>query len=596
MAKITPHVFISAASDDLRSARQVVKNSLLTIGCYPVVQEHFEPDYRTVKEMIRGRIEDCHAVVHLIGKRYGGEPSPVSLPPGELRRSWTQMEFHIARELGRKTFLFICDESYPFDIPSGPEPDDEVELQKIYREEILTGEQLYIVVKSPEELALRISELKLEAAELREEVEKARNQLSDALVAMERSSGQLKSGQSKILAGLADLSFSFSELAELGGVIPDPKSPEQFYHNARLCEMTGDYGNARRAYQGYFQFDLDFLDPHLRFQDFLKIQEGLEGARETYQLIEKRSSGSICNLASALLWDRSLRVKKIDQFLETHPDFGPAWYILSEDFSAVRLGSQSLSDKRREKEALEKFQEFDANGKVVRWILDQGEVARWRADAEARLAALETSAYAIENPVSVYWMNHNTGWTGTIQIAEMTKEIFWKPPGADQFSSTGFSEIRSYSTGLPHPNGNIELPKDAKRGSFEIKYRNLAGVEMGPFTDFFDPLEEFIAQTKQVLNVSKSAWLAFREYDGKLLLYFTHLLTYRNGLSSIRYGLDIEIPNCDYPFSSDDEPTSAGIDPDLPIYIEVPEETKFATVVLRFKDETETEVVRINRS
>ena len=180
--KITPHVFISASSDDLRSAREVVKNALLTIGCHPIVQEHFEPDYRSVKDMIRGRLEGCHAMIHLVGKRYGGEPSPDSLPPGTPRRSWTQMEYDLAKELGIKTFLFICDEDYPFDEKPDPEPADEVALQEAYRQRLLTGEQLYIEVRDPEELALRISEMKLEAAELRKEAKKSSSRLLTVLV------------------------------------------------------------------------------------------------------------------------------------------------------------------------------------------------------------------------------------------------------------------------------------------------------------------------------------------------------------------------------------------------------------------------------
>ena len=84
-----PKVFISAVSGDLRGIRQIVKEALLTIHCHPVEQTNFAPDWRTVGAMLRGRIEDCQALIHIAGMRYGAEPDPATLPPGAARRSYT---------------------------------------------------------------------------------------------------------------------------------------------------------------------------------------------------------------------------------------------------------------------------------------------------------------------------------------------------------------------------------------------------------------------------------------------------------------------------------------------------------------------------
>jgi hypothetical protein len=56
-----PKVFISATSGDLRSVRGIVKEALLTIGCHPIEQSNFPPDYRNVHTMLEERIADCQA-------------------------------------------------------------------------------------------------------------------------------------------------------------------------------------------------------------------------------------------------------------------------------------------------------------------------------------------------------------------------------------------------------------------------------------------------------------------------------------------------------------------------------------------------------
>ena len=82
-----PKIFISATSGDLRSARHIAKEALLTINCHPVEQTNFEPDRRTITDMLRGKIGDCQALIHLVGFHYGAEPDPAGTP----RRSYTQM-------------------------------------------------------------------------------------------------------------------------------------------------------------------------------------------------------------------------------------------------------------------------------------------------------------------------------------------------------------------------------------------------------------------------------------------------------------------------------------------------------------------------
>lgn len=57
---------------------------------------------------------------------------------------------------------------------------------------------------------------------------------------------------------------------------------------------------------------------------------------------------------------------------------------------------------------------------------------------------------------------------------------------------------------------------------------------------------------KQVLPLTKANWLAFRNFDGRQLVYFTHLIVYRCGLSEIRYSINSDtldqrftLPPCD---------------------------------------------------
>ena len=47
-----------------------------------------------------------------------------------------------------------------------------------------------------------------------------------------------------------------------------------------------------------------------------------------------------------------------------------------------------------------------------------------------------------------------------------------------------------------------------------------------------------VGMEKQILPLTKANWLAFRNYNGQQLVYFTHLVVYRCGLSEIRYSIN----------------------------------------------------------
>jgi tetratricopeptide (TPR) repeat protein len=198
-------VFVSATSGDLRSVRQVVKEALLTIDCHPVEQTNFGPDWRTVQEMLTEKIEGCHALIHIAGFRYGAEPDPATLPAGTPRRSYTQIEYSIGRELQTnrgeqhfRVYTFVCSTDFPYDEPIireggelPKEADDVLALQRVHRQNLLSDPHLYeqpadVATVEASVLSLREQVLALftEQLEVRQEVRQARRFGLRAVVAI----------------------------------------------------------------------------------------------------------------------------------------------------------------------------------------------------------------------------------------------------------------------------------------------------------------------------------------------------------------------------------------------------------------------------
>lgn len=101
-----------------------------------------------------------------------------------------------------------------------------------------------------------------------------------------------------------------------------------------------------------------------------------------------------------------------------------------------------------------------------------------------------------------------------------------------------------------------------------------------------------VGMEKQVLPMTAASWVAFRNYDGRQLIYFTHLVVYRCGLAEIRYSINgdglgeqFAMPPCDPA-----QPNAIPAD-HLP-YIALPLATaETVSVQVVYKDGEESEVL-----
>ena len=151
-------IFISAVSGEFRNFRRAVSDILLSKGIFPVVQEGFPTDYRAVRAMLEDHIRGCDAVICIVGFAYGSEPQ--SRPDGAPRRSYTQLEYDIAREMGKPVYVFLSDEAArPCD--SVPEEDEETRrLQLDHRAAVGGGDDVWHAFASVEDLAKKVAQIR----------------------------------------------------------------------------------------------------------------------------------------------------------------------------------------------------------------------------------------------------------------------------------------------------------------------------------------------------------------------------------------------------------------------------------------------------
>ncbi len=402
----------------------------------------------------------------------------------------------------------------------------------------------------------------------------------------------------RVAESLDELKTGFAALLKEGGVIADANRPSAHYHNARVYQSRGDTVKAMESYRKFFTFpDLGFVDPHLKYQSLLKVQQGPAGAREVYSAMKDVSKNPVTEFAWMLLLPAEGRTKALEDYAAKHPTFAPAQYELSREYSAARLGSQTLWEKGKEKEYLENFFKLRDEGAFLKHYLDQSEAAKHIQDAQVRLATLRAiPATLFESPVSITTTQSNAGWSVYFVISELAKTMSWRQGTKDgPYKVTGLSNTPDARTGKPQPNLLISLPMDTKATTLYVKYVDARDRERGPFAIRFNPQAHQLKNQKNILESMKNSWLMFRDYDGRVLLYFSMLMSYRASLKRIEYGLNGD-PSQDFPIPPVDPKNPMAIDPTkATLYLTVPAATTYATVRLTYSDGSVSEIVRINR-
>ncbi len=127
--------------------------------------------------MLRARIEACDALIHVVGLSYGFEP--VGRDSSEARRSYTQLEYELARELSKPVYVFVCAEGFAYD--EHP-PVEHEELQRAHRTRVTSGDEIFEEVESPQALAARVHALQARVDKLAEELRRARSWLGRGVV------------------------------------------------------------------------------------------------------------------------------------------------------------------------------------------------------------------------------------------------------------------------------------------------------------------------------------------------------------------------------------------------------------------------------
>ncbi len=200
---------------------------------------------------------------------------------------------------------------------------------------------------------------------------------------------------------------------------------------------------------------------------------------------------------------------------------------------------------------------------------------------------------SVNAPIAMF-SRHNGGWTVVFSIADPTLGISWRMGETGEFRETGFMDTLDPRTRKRMPNPSIELAADAPAAAIQVRYVDTSGELQGPFPIKFDPEAALIHDQRKILDMTATSWLSFREFNG-LLVYYTHLMSYRCAIREVRVGIDTAVPDKVLKMPSCDMRDPSVIPHDAQPYLKLAPSTQFVSVELTYRDGSVSEIKSFRR-
>src|SRR6266404_1568419 len=200
---------------------------------------------------------------------------------------------------------------------------------------------------------------------------------------------------------------------------------------------------------------------------------------------------------------------------------------------------------------------------------------------------------SVNAPIAMF-SRHNGGWTVVFSIADPTLGISWRIGDTGEFRETGFIDTLDPRTRKRMPNPSIELPADAPAATIQVRYVDTSGELQGPFPIRFDPEAALIRDQRKILDMTATSWLSFREFNG-LLVYYTHLMSYRCAIREARIGIDTAVPDKVLKMPPCDPRDPRVIPHEAQPYLKLAPSNQFVSVELTYRDGSISEIKSFRR-
>lgn len=286
-----------------------------------------------------------------------------------------------------------------------------------------------------------------------------------------------------ISEGVTDIKEAIRGMTKEPGIIQDPKSPQEFYHNARQYELAGQHRDAGAAYEKFIEREPNYIDVHESYQTMLNNSGGVEKTQRVYkELLKSDPENPVLFLMYSRLLPKNERLEKLDLIAKSHPTFAPVFLDLvnARTDDGVSFGLMPAREMKLTKVDLDQFRQLDGEGYYKEYFIDKDALEGNLSVARRYQTLFENYYNAIlKDNVKIALSKTGKGYSLSLMPQEPgAQKIFFSLGDPANFKETGASPYMSAANGLPMPNYQVDLGA-LKPGTYVVyaKYLDKDGFE-----------------------------------------------------------------------------------------------------------------------
>lgn len=203
---------------------------------------------------------------------------------------------------------------------------------------------------------------------------------------------------------VADMAEGLRRLANTGGLVAEPRTPAELYHNARILAQRGEIDQAIDSYRQLFAFEIPYADPVLDLVALLRAKYGAGGAAAALDSVLPAEADPRTRAFARLAAGGESPMEAAKRLATEADPYPPALWLTVEGLMALPYERFGFGLRKLAVLFMDRVQQWLDDGTLARLYLDQIRLDAIRQQLAAYRRQFPSGALeAFDRPLDADW-------------------------------------------------------------------------------------------------------------------------------------------------------------------------------------------------
>lgn len=278
------------------------------------------------------------------------------------------------------------------------------QIQQTTEQTQQTAEQTQQTAEQIQQTAEQTQQTTEQTQQTAEQIQQTTEQTQQTAEQTQQGVEQLQQTAEQTKESIDQMAEGLRQLANTGGLVADPKTPAELYHNARILAQRGEIDRAIEVYGQLFSFPIPYADPVMDLVTLLKAKYGNSGAAAGVDQVLPANTDPRTRAFARLLAGGETPIEASGRLEADQDPYPPALWATAEGLMSMPYDQFSFGLRKRALTFMNQVQALLGDGSMTHFYLDQIRVESIRQQLGGYLRQFPAGVMeAYDEPVAVDW-------------------------------------------------------------------------------------------------------------------------------------------------------------------------------------------------